>query len=1130
MLKLLSLVILTAAAISLPSFLPKTRIQTDSQAAACTTPACLAANEKAFILPIYNKYIGENSSRLDSLFEPIHSWAKNNNQYVSWYRALCSQAVATAIAKGSNLTNSDPYVQYFTRTYSSQEFRSIATTIYDYHVKHAATWDCLLAANLMRHVLPNNIKNTILDDIIYVTKAVLSDHTEGWLTFYQNTALNNYGDSQAEESAAMASYLHLSAKLLQDVRPASGLNYADMLSQAKQLTEWAYSKCDGACSMRGPRWLVINHQIDPNPNYTLSLLTLPSELAMYYNQTGQPLPTDFFSSGLKSAVNNIAADLDRYLSPNFSFQGQFDSVSFARNVADSYFYELTRYTLDGAPKYPINSSIPTDKIDSSNAFILQGTSTGKQYIQAGDKIWHYTCQTNESPPYCRAEYQDTLSHFWSSINLTLGLNNNWNTYPPPIDKVDAMSQWYLPQKPDLKSYIISGNRIWHYICSSGTCYAVYTKTFTENFWPSANWDIAGWTANPPPTQPKPNDPTKVLDAYVQFLIPNTREVRNYALRDNRVWASKCLDVDTPTQRCEAFYTKDLESFWKGITGDWTNTGWTANPPPSDYVDSFHQFYMPDNTTLKSYIFRDNRVWAYNCANGSCYPIYTQSLTDYFKEIKDQYKWPQYSSPNTPAVSGVSDWGHDATIQNSAFSSIYLVDPSTANLSRFQRLQTEQINRGRTVSTLPFPVNYSNGIWNSDTFTGTRPGRPVTYLMDGYRQINSATGRQFDLSVWTPATLDERVNTHWWLNLLAARNHAAAYLALAPEKLMGSFLEPTPTRTPTTTPTLSPTATRTPTPATTNTPTPTRTPTPKLTVTPTRTPTPSPTPVVSGFTGQYFSSISLSGSPVLTRIDPAINFNWGSGSPGTGIGVDYFSVRWTKTQSFTAGTYRFTATSDDGVRLYIDGVKIIDKWFNQSATSYSVDRALTTGNHSVVMEYYENAGSAVAKLTWTLVGGATPTPTRTPTPAPSSTNLLKYPDFETDPYLNYFTNTNGTASFSWATDQKRSGSRSVKIVSTGSASSLSRWLTKNFSISTTLGKAYTGSVYVKTANTATLTVLFLENGTNAYKAGKSVSTTDTGGVWKSLSVTSPAAPANTYVRFEMRLTGPGTAWFDDATLQ
>jgi len=161
--------------------------------------------------------------------------------------------------------------------------------------------------------------------------------------------------------------------------------------------------------------------------------------------------------------------------------------------------------------------------------------------------------------------------------------------------------------------------------------------------------------------------------------------------------------------------------------------------------------------------------------------------------------------------------------------------------------------------------------------------------------------------------------------------------------------------------------------------------------------------------------------------------------------------------------------------------------------------------------------------------ASPTPTRTPTPAPSSSNLLKYPDFETDPYLNYFTNTNGTASFSWATDQKRSGSRSVKIVSTGSASSLSRWLTKNFSISTTPGKAYTGSVYVKTANTATLTVLFLENGTNAYKAGKSVSTTDTGGVWKSLSVTSPAAPANTYVRFEMRLTGPGTAWFDDASL-
>jgi len=303
------------------------------------------------------------------------------------------------------------------------------------------------------------------------------------------------------------------------------------------------------------------------------------------------------------------------------------------------------------------------------------------------------------------------------------------------------------------------------------------------------------------------------------------------------------------------------------------------------------------------------------------------------------------------------------------------------------------------------------------------------------------------------------------------------------------------------------------------------------------PSPAPTGVVSGFAGQYYPNKTLSGSPTVTRTDSAINFNWASGSPASGIGIDYFSVRWTRTVSFPAGMYRFTTITDDGVRLKIDGATVIDKWLNQPATSYSVDRTLAAGNHTVIMEYYENTGAAVAKLVWTLVGGATPTPTRTPTPAPSTTNLLKNAGFESDPWVNYFTHTDGTATFTWDQTGGRTG-KAVKIVSTGSSTTaLSRWLTKNYpdpnSIPTTAGKSYTGSVYVKTTgvtNTATLTVLFLENGTNIYKAGKSVSTTDTGGVWKSLSVTSPAAPANTYVRFEMRLNGPGTAWFDDATLK
>ncbi len=115
--------------------------------------------------------------------------------------------------------------------------------------------------------------------------------------------------------------------------------------------------------------------------------------------------------------------------------------------------------------------------------------------------------------------------------------------------------------------------------------------------------------------------------------------------------------------------------------------------------------------------------------------------------------------------------------------------------------------------------------------------------------------------------------------------------------------------------------------------------------------------------EYFNNKTLSGTPVLRRFEEFINYDWGYGSPGSGVNSDNFSVRWTKTEHFNAGTYEFTATSDDGVRLYIDNVKIIDKWIDQGATTYKAIRNLTDGNHTIKYEYYDNTNGAVAKLSY-----------------------------------------------------------------------------------------------------------------------------------------------------------------------
>ena len=118
-----------------------------------------------------------------------------------------------------------------------------------------------------------------------------------------------------------------------------------------------------------------------------------------------------------------------------------------------------------------------------------------------------------------------------------------------------------------------------------------------------------------------------------------------------------------------------------------------------------------------------------------------------------------------------------------------------------------------------------------------------------------------------------------------------------------------------------------------------------------------------FLAEYFNNISLSGSPTFTACQSSINDNWGSGGPGNGLANDNFSVRWTGTHSFNAGTYTFSATADDGIRVWLDGSLIIDAWRDQAPTTYQASRTLTAGDHLVKVEYYEKGGGAVAQVSW-----------------------------------------------------------------------------------------------------------------------------------------------------------------------
>ena len=128
-----------------------------------------------------------------------------------------------------------------------------------------------------------------------------------------------------------------------------------------------------------------------------------------------------------------------------------------------------------------------------------------------------------------------------------------------------------------------------------------------------------------------------------------------------------------------------------------------------------------------------------------------------------------------------------------------------------------------------------------------------------------------------------------------------------------------------------------------------------------------------WTANFWNNKDLSGSPVLTRWDKTIDFDWGHGSPDPAVNDDNFSARWERKVYFDEGTYRFIATMDDAMRVYVDGNLIIDSWTDSQEHTMTRDWYMSQGDHQLQVDYYESGGVAIAKFRWELIGsgGAPP---------------------------------------------------------------------------------------------------------------------------------------------------------------
>ncbi len=122
---------------------------------------------------------------------------------------------------------------------------------------------------------------------------------------------------------------------------------------------------------------------------------------------------------------------------------------------------------------------------------------------------------------------------------------------------------------------------------------------------------------------------------------------------------------------------------------------------------------------------------------------------------------------------------------------------------------------------------------------------------------------------------------------------------------------------------------------------------------------------TGLRGQYFDASNFT-VPKFFRLNASVDYNWGTLSPDAALAADTFSVRWTgKVEPLYSEAITFYVTHNDGARLWVNGQPMINNWTNTTnAVTDSGTITLAAGvKTDIVLEYYDNTGSASVKLEW-----------------------------------------------------------------------------------------------------------------------------------------------------------------------
>lgn len=102
--------------------------------------------------------------------------------------------------------------------------------------------------------------------------------------------------------------------------------------------------------------------------------------------------------------------------------------------------------------------------------------------------------------------------------------------------------------------------------------------------------------------------------------------------------------------------------------------------------------------------------------------------------------------------------------------------------------------------------------------------------------------------------------------------------------------------------------------------------------------------------------AFAGEPLATQRVDALVFPWRAGSP-PGVRADRFATRARTEVDLPAGRWRLRVTSDDGVRVRVDGREVLANWTRHGPTEDQVELDLDAGRHTIEIEHMEIDGWA-----------------------------------------------------------------------------------------------------------------------------------------------------------------------------